>query len=225
MDVKDKILKFKELKGLSNPQLAELLGVSRSLPGKWESGDSYPSRNKLPQFAKAMGMTLDDLISEKDLTESTSVREPKTLYLKPEQGLNKKIPFYDTIAVGGQAMLADQTPISEPAEYVDPGDFFRKATGVITVYGHSGFPKYPAGCKVAFRDASKDLIYWGEDYVVETEERRIIKRLERHEDRTFVKAVSYNKSDAYVYADIDIPIEKIKRLYMVLGKIELEASV
>jgi len=38
-------------------------------------------------------------------------------------------------------------------------------------------------------------------------------------------AVSYNKSEEYVYSLIDLPVRKIKRLFIVLRKIEVEASI
>lgn len=87
------------------------------------------------------------------------------------------------------------------------------------------FPKYPAGCIVAFKDADMEVIHWGEDYVIELSDRRIIKRVEKGDEKGWIKAVSYNKSSEYVYSPIDIPVTKIKRLYMVLGKVELEASI
>ena len=40
MDILDNILKYRDLKNLSDPQLAEILDVDRSLIGKWESGKS-----------------------------------------------------------------------------------------------------------------------------------------------------------------------------------------
>jgi phage repressor protein C with HTH and peptisase S24 domain len=149
---------------------------------------------------------------------------------EPESGkytVNKKIPFYDVYAVGGDTMLADQTPISQPAEMINPGTFLNSATGTLRVYGHSMFPKYPSGCVVAFKNTSMTVILWGEDYVIELADRRIVKRVEKGESKDSIKAVSYNinKDSKYMYDPIEIPLKEVKRLYMVLGKIELEASV
>lgn len=143
----------------------------------------------------------------------------------PELANAGKIPFYDAVAVGGTALLADQSAVNKPNDMIDPGTFLRRATGSLRIYGHSMFPKYPAGCIVAFKEADKELIIWGEDYVIELEDRRIIKRVERGPQAGYILAVSYNKSEEYVYSPVEIPVVKIKRLYMVLGKIELEASI
>jgi transcriptional regulator with XRE-family HTH domain len=217
MDVVGKILKYRDLHGLSNPKLAALLGVDRSLPGKWESGKAYPSRNNFPQFAKAMGITIEELQSGTDEENGTSVP-------KPQSG---KIPFFDAVAMGGQTILADQTPVYEPTEMIEPGTWFKQASGALRVYGHSMFPKYPSGCIVAFKVSTSSVIVWGEDYVIELSDRRIVKRVEKGEDKESIRAVSYNvnKDQKYIYDPIDIPRSEIKRMYIVLGKVELEASV
>lgn len=136
------------------------------------------------------------------------------------------IPFFDTVAVGGHTLVAEQNAIyGNHYEMINPGTWFGRADGALRVYGHSMFPKYPAGCIVAFKQADIDVILWGEDYVIELSDRRILKRLQKSDLPDTVLAVSYNKSEEYLYSPIDIPVSKIKRLFMVLGKVELEASL
>lgn len=155
-------------------------------------------------------------------------------HLKVEKGGGGRIPFYDAIAVGGASvMLHEQDAVTDrPSEMIDPGTFLRAATGALRVYGHSMYPKYPAGCIVAFKASSKripDVIVWGEDYVVELEDRRIIKKIDKGENKDSIKAVSLNGTNGdkmkYQFDTIDIPLKAVKRMYMVLGKIELEASI
>lgn len=137
-----------------------------------------------------------------------------------------RIPLFDTIAVGGLSLLMeDQQAYNVPTTMIEPGDILKGATGSLRVYGHSMFPKYPAGCIVGYREADRELIIWGEDYVIELDNRRIIKRVEKHEKHDYVRAVSYNKSEEYRYEDLDIPLKKIRRLYFVVGKAEIEASI
>jgi transcriptional regulator with XRE-family HTH domain len=214
MGLRDNILIYREKMGLSADALGKKIGVSKQMIYQYEKGQSAPGQDKLDALAEALGVTVGQLYADKPVENLTSVKNN-----------NNKIPFYDAIAVGGQSMLSDQTPIQEPADMIDPGDLLRPATGSIRIYGHSMFPKYPAGCIVAFKKADKEMIFWGEDYVIELEDRRMIKRIEPGEDKTFVKAVSYNKSTDYPYPPVEIPLKKIKRLFMVLGKVELEASL
>ena len=41
--------------------LAHLLNVSQQAIAKWESGKSQPRADKLPEIAKVLGCTIDDL--------------------------------------------------------------------------------------------------------------------------------------------------------------------
>lgn len=211
MNVKELRSKY----GLSQGQLSEQTGIPKGRINGWEQQGTQP---KAEDSAKLEAFFAD---LEKKGTQALKVNRDAD----PE-----KIPFYDVMAVGGLSVLAEQTPVSEPTEMIDPGTWFRSATGALRVYGHSMFPKYPSGCIVAFKKSNENIpavIVWGEDYVIELADRRILKRVDRGETKGSIKAVSYNvnKDNKYVYDPIEIPLTAIKRMYMVLGKVELEASI
>lgn len=209
----------------------------------WETIQTLIAEKKVKKtaFAQKMGIsrnTLDSWIKEitspdqKDVKKMSEILSELPDEMTEKAGrivsLNKElIPFYDAAAVGGQALLADQTPVSEPVEYINPGSWLRGATGSLRVYGNSMFPKYPAGSIIAFKESKSGVIIWGEDYVIELEDRRIVKRLEKSEIKDHVKAVSYNinGNNKYMYDPIDIPMHAVKRLYMVLGMVLIEASI
>lgn len=93
-------------------------------------------------------------------------------------------------------MVNEQEPVySSGTEMINQGTWFRTATGALRVYGHSMFPKYPSGSIIAFKPADKEVILWGEDYVIELSDRRIIKRIEKSANAGTINAVSYNKSE------------------------------
>ena len=46
---------------MSQNELAVLLGVGQSAVAAWETGVAYPTADKLPIIAKALGCTIDDL--------------------------------------------------------------------------------------------------------------------------------------------------------------------
>lgn len=48
---------------LSQRDLAKQLGVSSVAVVKWESGKSFPSADKLPALASALGVPIDELYS------------------------------------------------------------------------------------------------------------------------------------------------------------------
>lgn len=49
-------------KGVSQAQLAEVLGVSRTTVGTWESGEVQPGMNKVWELADYYGCTIDELV-------------------------------------------------------------------------------------------------------------------------------------------------------------------
>jgi putative transcriptional regulator len=49
---------------ISQKQLAELMKVRQSTVAMWESGKSFPRADKLPELAKILGCTLDDLFDK-----------------------------------------------------------------------------------------------------------------------------------------------------------------
>lgn len=145
----------------------------------------------------------------------------------PPGTVSRTIPFLGAVAIAGFDIIGDNSPVSTAVHMINPGTFFRNAEGALQITGHSMFPKYPSGCIIAYRAASKDRILWGEDYVVELQEdkRLILKRIEKSETKGCIKLVSYNvnKDSKYMYDPIHYPLNDVGRIFMVLGMIQLEA--
>ncbi len=59
------IKKFREAKGLMQKDLAERLGLDRSTITKWETGETSPRSDMLPEIAKILGCEIGELF-EKD---------------------------------------------------------------------------------------------------------------------------------------------------------------
>lgn len=237
-----KIKKKLEKEGYSQAFLGSLLGrYSGQLIGQYISGCQKPKVEFLEKWLEVFGEDLRETNVSPLKVTRTRVREyvdeqrvkDDSVHYEPKKKPGK-IPFYDVIAVGGASvMMHEQDAVSDrPTEMIDPGTFLRAATGALRVYGHSMYPKYPAGCIVAFKASSKpipDVIVWGEDYVIELEDRRIIKKVDKGDTKDYIKAVSMNGTNEekmkYQFDTIDIPLSAVKRMYMVLGKIVLEASI
>jgi hypothetical protein len=144
--------------------------------------------------------------------------------LKGNIGNSKKlIPFYDDAAtIGGtNEQVADTRGITSPSEYIDAGDWFKNATAAIRHYGDS-MTEYPSGCILALKEVhERQLVLWGGDYVIETNEYRITKRVQRGKSDEYIKAYSTNTetySDGQlIHEPIDIAWESITRILLVLG--------
>jgi hypothetical protein len=139
------------------------------------------------------------------------------------ENAKKLIPFYDdAVSIGGiNEQEADTHSITTPSEYIDAGDWFKDATAAIRHYGDS-MVEYPSGCILALKEVQeRQLIIWGRDYVIETEEYRITKRVQRGKNDEYIKAYSTN-TETYpdgqlIHEPIDIAWENITKILLVLG--------
>ncbi|GIZ15764.1 hypothetical protein [Capnocytophaga catalasegens] len=114
------------------------------------------------------------------------------------------------------------SPVSEPEGYIEAGGWFPNITAAIYHYGES-MKEYPNGCLLAIQEVfNKRTILWGNNYVIETDEMRITKRLQTcPEDKNCVMAYSSN-TETYpdgrlIHEPITIYKEDIKRLFLVMG--------
>lgn len=64
MTFKEKLVKLRKLKGLTQEEFANAVGVSRQAVYKWESGQSYPEVAKLLEIKLLFGISIDDLLDE-----------------------------------------------------------------------------------------------------------------------------------------------------------------
>ena len=62
----NKIREQRQLLGLSQEELAKILGVERSTVTKWENGDSKPRANMLVKLANVLGCSVDVLLCAKE---------------------------------------------------------------------------------------------------------------------------------------------------------------
>ena len=75
MKLGETILNYRQQRGLSQEKLAEQVGVSRQAVSKWEVGDASPDTDKLIPLARALGITVDELLGnfpEEESQDSTT---------------------------------------------------------------------------------------------------------------------------------------------------------
>lgn len=54
----------RESKNLTQQYIANELGISRSSVAMWETGEAMPRAGKLPELARILGCTIDELFAE-----------------------------------------------------------------------------------------------------------------------------------------------------------------
>lgn len=81
MTFKEKLVRLRKIKGLTQDEFASAVGVSRQAVYKWESGQSYPEVAKLLEIKILFNISIDDLLDENYVVElpekKRKKREPK----------------------------------------------------------------------------------------------------------------------------------------------------
>ena len=60
-----RICRYRKVKGLTQEELANKLGVSAQAVSKWENDQSCPDISLLPQLCRVLGITTDELLTGK----------------------------------------------------------------------------------------------------------------------------------------------------------------
>ena len=75
-----RIAKHRKEKGMTQEELANIIGVSSQAVSKWENDASCPDISLLPKLAKELGITTDELLTGKtDAVRMVPVQERKSL--------------------------------------------------------------------------------------------------------------------------------------------------
>lgn len=75
-----RIAKHRKEKGMTQEELANIMGVSSQAVSKWENDASCPDISLLPKLARELGITTDELLTGKtDVVRMVPVQERKSL--------------------------------------------------------------------------------------------------------------------------------------------------
>ena len=64
MKFSEKIVRLRKIKGITQDEFANAVGVSRQAVYKWECGQSYPEATKLIEIKALFGISIDDLLDD-----------------------------------------------------------------------------------------------------------------------------------------------------------------
>lgn len=93
MDIGQRIMELRKRRGMTQEQLAEILGTTRQAVSKWESGKSTPDLDYAIAMGKHFGVSMDYLLLGQDMliTVSSEAQTHKK---------NKAALFYVLLAIG-----------------------------------------------------------------------------------------------------------------------------
>ncbi|MDE5721456.1 MAG: helix-turn-helix domain-containing protein [Clostridia bacterium] len=95
----DKLKRMREEKSLSQQELAQRIFVSRSAVAKWEQGRGFPSVASLQYIAAEFGVTIDELVSDKEIA-ILEIQKDKKLSLRTKLLIAMSVILSVIIAIG-----------------------------------------------------------------------------------------------------------------------------
>jgi len=118
MTFSEKLRNLRKEKGMSQEDLAEVLGVSRQAVSKWESGQSYPEIESLIALGELFGVTLDSFMKETDLQKDAENHISEPFWLNRGRHYEYK---------------SKKTLFGIPLVHVNIGRGMKKAKGIVAV--------------------------------------------------------------------------------------------
>jgi phage repressor protein C with HTH and peptisase S24 domain len=220
MNIRTRILKYIDYKGITKYKFCKDLGLSNGFLDKdgtigadkcEKISYQYPDIN-IEWLITGNGNMLKGYDTSKSIYE---LKEPPAEYGIKK---SKEIALYDVSASAGfgsfDEMIAQNKVIGK---YVIPD--FSNIDWMIYVKGSSMYPKYSSGDIIACRVLNESkFIQWGKVYVVATQEQGLlVKRLDEDGDDSII-AISDNSA----YKPFKIPKNEIVGIALVVGVIRLE---
>lgn len=220
--IPDRIKYIMQLKHLSQRQLAQLLRMDPSNLSKSMNG-------KLPFSESLINKMVVDLgISKAWLRDGVGVPFEKGSTAKDillDEPIEMEVvhdgtPVFDIDVTAGCRSLTTLFGEINPVGYINiPG--ISSDANIVKVRGDSMEPRINNGGYVAIRPIrDKRNLFWGQIYVVELEEFRMVKYLRRHPDPQMVILHSENPH----YDDMEVERADIRALYLVEAIVNCEVS-
>lgn len=211
--VVDRIRYLMSSSRMSQAGLARRLGVDSAYMSKVLSGRLPVTEGFINKIVIDMG------VSKEWLKQGTDVPYPKPAHavkleaeVAPQpQCKNNGIAVYDIDVTAGSAELSRLLTVDRIIGYVDMPQVNPECL-IVRVSGDSMKPAIANGSFIAIRPVSATgIVFWGQIYVVVTENYRMVKYLRRHPDPELVVLHSDNPD----YDDIEMPRSDIQGLYIV----------
>ena len=123
MTFKEKLVKLRKLKGLTQDELASAVGVSRQAVYKWESGQSYPEVPKLIEMKLIFGISIDDLLDDNYEVVLPEKKKRKRLSGEEKKAIEAKVEAEEAAAepvVEAAPVAEEPAPVAEPVVEAAP---------------------------------------------------------------------------------------------------------
>lgn len=128
MTLGEKLKEARKQTGLSQEQLSEKLGVSRSAVAKWETNKGIPDVDNLKALSQLLNVSVDYLLNDGDAIDELTTREP---YNFSDYGKAKKKAMKDR-AVREKFPEAENQPLIGKLKLTKGESIFDNVLGFLT---------------------------------------------------------------------------------------------
>ena len=212
---------------LNQSELAKRIGIKQPNLSAILKGDRTCGEGVINKIVLSFDINKSWLLTgEGDMLQSST----ETFSSEDHDGNIRLIPFYDAETTGGSHGLvsASDTDV-QLSGYIQAGGWFdSKETAAIRHTGDS-MVEYPSGCVLAVREVTeRHLLVPGRNYVVETSEFRVTKRVQRGSSPNKITLYSSN-TETYpdgrlIHEPFEVELTDIRKIYSVLGYIVNQSS-
>ena len=91
MSFGENLKNIRKQRGITQEELAEILGVSRQAVSKWESDGGYPETEKLIAISKQLNISIDYLLNDASVMEKKEEVEEKSVVYATLEDVKKEI--------------------------------------------------------------------------------------------------------------------------------------
>lgn len=219
-----RLKEFIDANSLSIAAFEKSIGMSNASFGKSLKNNGAIGSDKLENILKVYSNINPDWL----LTGHGSMLKNEHTALMSEQKTEKEgnlpevnyeykgAPYYNVDFIGGfDLVLNDQT--RNPDYYINFPPYNKEGVIWCNITGHSMEPELNNGDFIAMKEMHSPIQYLpaGEIYGIITDDYRTVKRIRMAERKDFVRLIPTNKSPEY--AEQEIPVEMIRKVYAVLG--------
>ncbi len=213
---------FQNYIGLTNNAFAVKCGLNPSNYGKMLRGGL--------SFTQRSVALIGDAFPQLNMTwlmtgEGEMLRAAESTTDATDKSMERAIPFYDVETTGGyNGRVSSSDTSGEVVGYIQPGGWFDgKETAAIRHVGDS-MVEYPDGCVLAVREVTeRRLLVPGRNYVIETNEYRVTKRIQRGSTPNTIALYSSNEEKyddgRLIHEPFEIALEDVRRIFGILGYI------
>ncbi len=233
MILSDRISAIVEYSKLSIPKFAEYVGfktpqtVRELIKGNTKTlsdAVQYKITSAYPEINREWLLTGEGEMLNKENENESEVLDP-ILEKRAGRDTAHMIPFYDAETTGGyHGRVSSSNEEVTLKGYINAGDWFDgRETAAIRHFGDSML-EYPNGCVLAVREVRElRLLVPGRNYVIETDEYRVTKRVQKGSEKGCIALYSTNQEKyvdgRLIYEPFEVFFDDIRRIFAVLGYI------